>query len=140
MLGVFTTGLTGVNAHQQWLDNIANNVSNVNADGYKKTRTTFAELMSNSVGQATAPEGDCTMGGLNPKQIGTGVGNATMETIFTSGATKSTDNVTDLALQGDGFFVVNGGGTDLYTRNGNFGFDADGNLTYKANGFKAQGV
>ncbi|MBU0568926.1 flagellar hook-basal body complex protein, partial [bacterium] len=139
MIGVFTTGLTGVNAHQQWLDNIADNVSNVNSDGFKKTRTTFADLMSNNVAQATAPKGDCTVGGMNGKQIGMGVGNATMEVIYTGGALKSTDNVTDLALKGDGFFIVNGGGENLYTRNGNFGFDAAGNLTYKANGFKVQG-
>ena len=138
MIGVLTTGLTGVLEHQKWLDNIANNVSNVNTDGYKKSRTTFSDLMSNSAGKASGPSGN--IGGINPKQIGTGVATATMETIHTQGALKSTDSSTDLALQGDGFFVVNGGGVDLYTRNGNFGFDAEGNLVYKPNGFKIQGL
>lgn len=137
MLRALYTGVTGVNEHQKWIDNIANNVSNVNTDGFKKTRTTFADLISQNYGFALPAEAQT--GGVNPKQIGIGVGTATMEVIHTPGSIKATDKETDLAINGDGFFIVNGGRGDLYTRNGNLDFDAQGNFVYSPNGYYVQG-
>ena len=137
MLRALYTGVTGVKEHQKWIDNTANNVANVNSDGFKKTRTTFADLISQRYGFALPAEAQ--RGGVNPKQVGIGVGNATMEVIHAPGSIKATDKETDLAINGDGFFIVNGGKDDLYTRNGNFGFDAEGSLVYSPNGYRVQG-
>ncbi|MBU0567620.1 flagellar hook-basal body complex protein, partial [bacterium] len=117
MLRALYTGVTGVKAHQVWIDNIANNVANVNTDGFKKTSTGFDDLISQRMGFALPAE--VTKGGVNPEQVGIGV-RVNSEVIHTSGSIKPTEKETDLAINGGGYFVVGNEENKFYTRNGNF--------------------
>lgn len=121
------SGISGMQAHQVAMDVEGNNISNVNTVGFKYSRTSFQDLLSQTARGATSPQGK--LGGKNPLQVGSGTTVATVERIFSQGANQNTDKQTDLSIQGDGFFVVSGDGgrTYNYTRAGNFNFDANGN-------------
>lgn len=136
MLRALYTGVTGVKAHQVWIDNIANNVANVNTDGFKKTSTGFDDLISQRMGFALPAE--VTKGGVNPEQVGIGV-RVNSEVIHTSGSIKPTEKETDLAINGGGYFVVGNEENKFYTRNGNFKFDAQGNFIHGPTGYMVQG-
>ncbi|MCZ0755304.1 flagellar hook-basal body complex protein [Anoxybacillus sp. J5B_2022] len=104
MLRSMFTGIGGIRNFQYKLDVIGNNISNVNTYGYKKARVTFKDLVSQQISAATSSTG--TRGGINGKQIGLGSGLGSIETIHTQGSTQTTSRPLDLALGGDGFFVV----------------------------------
>ncbi|MCQ5363741.1 flagellar hook-basal body complex protein [Anoxybacillus salavatliensis] len=104
MLRSMFTGIGGIRNFQYKLDVIGNNISNVNTYGYKKGRVTFKDLVSQQISAATSSTG--TRGGMNGKQIGLGSGLGTIDTIHTQGSTQTTSRPLDLALGGDGFFVV----------------------------------
>ncbi|RAK23376.1 flagellar hook protein FlgE [Anoxybacillus vitaminiphilus] len=104
MLRSMFTGIGGIRNFQYKLDVIGNNISNVNTYGYKKARATFKDLVSQQISAATSSTG--TRGGINGKQIGLGSGLGSIETIHTQGSTQTTSRPLDLALGGDGFFVV----------------------------------
>ncbi|WP_297989839.1 flagellar hook-basal body complex protein [Anoxybacillus sp.] len=104
MLRSMFTGIGGIRNFQYKLDVIGNNISNVNTYGYKKARVTFKDLVSQQISAATSSTG--TRGGMNGKQIGLGSGLGSIETIHTQGSTQTTSRPLDLALGGDGFFVV----------------------------------
>lgn len=104
MLRSMFTGIGGIRNFQYKLDVIGNNISNVNTYGYKKARVTFKDLVSQQISAATSSTG--TRGGINGKQIGLGNGLGSIETIHTQGSTQTTSRPLDLALGGDGFFVV----------------------------------
>src|SRR5690606_1493630 len=87
---------------------------------------------------ATRPPGD--LGGVNPIQVGSGMNIGSIDQIFTQGSLESTGQNTDLAIEGDAFFVVNSGNRRFYTRAGNFQIDADGRLIAANNGFVVQGI
>lgn len=127
MMRSLWSGISGMQAHQVAMDVEGNNISNVNTVGFKYSRTSFQDLLSQTARGATSPQGK--LGGKNPLQIGSGTTVATVERIFSQGANQNTDKQTDLSIQGDGFFVVSGDGgkTYNYTRAGNFNFDANGN-------------
>lgn len=131
-------GVTGLQAHQIAMDVESNNIANVNTTGYKYSRANFSNLLSQTVSIATAPQGD--LGGQNSMQIGLGTTVSTVTKIFEQGSIETTDKDTDLAISGDGFFVVSPdqGVTYKYTRNGDFSFDANGNFV-DANGYIVQG-
>lgn len=133
------TSMTGVQEHQKWLDVIGNNVANVNSVGFKQTRVTFQDILSQRESYGVAPKDG--QGGVNPKQIGLGVANATMQVMHTQGSMQATGKTTDLAMDGEGFFVMNDGkSSDLvYTRAGAFDLDANGMLVNPANGFLVHG-
>lgn len=131
-------GVTGLQAHQIAMDVEGNNIANVNTTGFKYSRANFADLLSQTAKIATAPQGE--LGGKNSMQIGLGTQISSVTKIFKQGSVQVTDKNTDLAIQGDGFFVVSpdGGKTYKYTRNGDFSFDAEGNFT-DSNGYIIQG-
>ncbi|MEJ6950221.1 flagellar hook protein FlgE [Natronospora cellulosivora (SeqCode)] len=137
MLRSMYSGVSGLKAHQVKMDVIGNNISNVNTTGYKSSRVTFKEMLSQNIQGARAPQGD--MGGLNPQQVGLGVGIGSIDVNHTQGNLQSTGVATDLAIEGNGFFVVNNGQANLYTRAGSLNLDTAGNLTNSVNGYKIQG-
>lgn len=120
------------------MDVESNNIANVNTTGYKYSRANFSNILNQTVSIATAPQGD--LGGQNAMQIGLGTQVSTITKIFEQGSIETTDKDTDLAISGDGFFVVSpdGGTTYKYTRNGDFAFDANGNFV-DSNGYIIQG-
>ncbi|GAA3227552.1 flagellar hook protein FlgE [Oerskovia jenensis] len=126
MLRSLNTGISGLRAHQNMLDVTGNNIANVNTTGFKSSRTQFQDTLSQLVAAGVAP--DQQVGGANPAQIGLGVTTAAITTQFTQGASQPTGVPTDLMIDGDGFFVVESGGQQLYTRNGAFDFDANGRM------------
>ena len=138
MMRSLWAGVSGLQAHQIAMDVEGNNIANVNTIGYKYSRVNFADLLSQTSKIATAPQGQ--LGGKNPVQVGLGTKVQAITKIFKQGSIQNTDKNTDLAIQGDGFFVVSadGGKTYKYTRNGDFVFDADGNFVDN-NGFIVQG-
>jgi flagellar hook protein FlgE len=119
------------------MDVIANNIANVNTVGYKSSRAVFQDVFSQTSRSAGAP--GAQYGGTNPMQIGLGVKTAAIDVLHTQSAFQRTDNPLDLAIQGDGFFVIKSGANELYTRAGNFYLDNAGNLV-TSDGSYVQGV
>ncbi|MHC1746207.1 MAG: flagellar hook protein FlgE [Negativicutes bacterium] len=121
------SGVSGLRNHQTMMDVIGNNIANVNTIGFKSSSVSFKDVMSQTLENATAGSG--SQGGTNPVQIGLGMGVAAINTNFTDGSLQPTGKATDLAIQGQGLFALDGGdNTYLYTRNGNFDFDKQGKL------------
>ncbi|KPJ95501.1 MAG: hypothetical protein AMS18_02740 [Gemmatimonas sp. SG8_17] len=137
MMRALFAGVSGLRNHQTWMDVIGNNIANVNTVAYKASRVTFKEAFAQLVQGAAQPTG--TVGGTNPIQIGAGVNMGSIDQLFTQGSLQSTGQNTDLAIQGDGFFVVDNGQRMNYTRAGNFQLDATGRLVTPA-GFVVQGT
>jgi len=127
MLRSLFSGISGLRAHQQMMDVTGNNIANINTTGYKASQTTFQDTLSQLVRAAGAPQAGG--GGTNPAQVGLGVRLGGIENNFSQGAAQTTGRNTDLMIQGDGFFVVQNAGQQLYTRNGSFSFDTNGQLT-----------
>jgi flagellar hook protein FlgE len=115
------------------MDVVGNNIANVNTTGYKTSNVLFEDLLSQELRGAGSPAAN--QGGTNPAQIGLGVRLTGVSTNFAQGATQLTGRSTDFAIQGDGFFVINQGGTAAFTRNGSFSLDANGNLVTVDGGF-----
>lgn len=124
------SGVSGLRAHQTRMDVIGNNVANVNTVGFKSGRVTFQEIFSQTLKGSSSPDAATGRGGTNPMQIGLGLGVGAVDTITTRGSLQRTDNPTDMAIEGDGFFICRGGSGDTYkfTRAGNFTIDKLGNL------------
>ncbi|MFP4017454.1 MAG: flagellar hook-basal body complex protein, partial [Halanaerobiales bacterium] len=137
MLRSMYSGVSGLKAHQVKMDLLSNNISNVNTTGFKSSRVTFKEMMSQTLQGARAPQNN--IGGINPQQIGLGVGIGSIDVNHTQGNLQSTGVSTDLAIEGNGFFTVNNGQGNLYTRAGSLNLDDEGNLTSSVNGYKIQG-
>ncbi|MGL4523939.1 MAG: flagellar hook protein FlgE [Spirochaetia bacterium] len=137
MMRSLYSGVAGLQNHQTRMDVVGNNVANVNTIGFKKNRVNFQDMIYQNLQGATRPTED--LGGVNPKQVGLGMTVAAIDTIHTQGALQSTGVRSDVAVQGDGFFVLRKGGTDLYTRAGAFNVDGEGFLVNPANGMRVQG-
>jgi len=137
MMRSLFSGVSGLRNHQVRMDVIGNNISNVNTIGFKKGRVTFKEGFAQLLQGASRPPGD--LGGINPIQVGLGMQIGSVDMMFSQGNLESTGLTTDLAIQGDSFFVVKKGTQNYYTRSGNFQLDADGRLVSPANGFVVQG-
>jgi flagellar hook protein FlgE len=138
MLKSLYSGVSGLQSHQVAMDVESNNIANVNTTGFKYSRANFSDLLAQTKAVATAPQG--ALGGKNPVQVGLGSTVNSTTTIFSQGSIQNSDKNTDVAIQGDGFFIVSpdGGNTYKYTRAGDFKFDANGNFTDN-NGFIVQG-
>ncbi|MGF7431719.1 flagellar hook protein FlgE [Thermoanaerobacterium thermosaccharolyticum] len=136
MLRSMYSAVSGLKAHQAEMDVIGNNIANVNTVGFKASRMTFKEIFNQTIKGASAPQG--SGGGTNPQQVGLGVAIASIDTLFTNCGSQRTDNPTDLSIDGNGFFIVNNGGANLYTRAGNFSFDSNGDLV-TPDGYKVMG-
>ncbi|MEZ4766115.1 MAG: flagellar hook-basal body complex protein [Calditrichia bacterium] len=130
-------GITGLRNHQLFMDVVGNNIANVNTVGFKVGRVTFSEMFAQTIRGTTQPV--ASAGGTNPIQVGLGMAVGTIDTIHTMGSLETTGQGTDLAIQGDGFFVLDDAGKRVYTRAGVFQFNADGVLTMPSNGLKVQG-
>jgi flagellar hook protein FlgE len=119
------------------MDVLGNNIANVNTTGFKKGRANFQDLLYQQMSGAARPTDE--VGGINPKEIGLGMSIASVDTIHTQGSLQTTGVMTDVAVQGNGFFVLAKGDTTMYTRAGAFGLDADGRLVNPGNGLRVQG-
>src|SRR5215207_1133079 len=118
-VGSFSAGLSGLNANATYLSVIGNNLANINTVGFKASTVTFQDLVSQTVGGASA----------NPMQVGLGVTTGAISPVFSQGAIENTREATNVAIQGNGLFVVRGpNGGNAYTRAGNFSFNDDGKL------------
>ena len=138
MLKSLFSGVAGLQSHQVAMDVESNNIANVNTVGFKYSRANFSDLLAQTKAIATAPQGE--LGGKNPVQVGLGSTINSMTRIFSQGSVQNSDKNTDVAIQGDGFFIISpdGGNTYKYTRSGDFKFDAAGNFVDN-NGFIVQG-
>jgi flagellar hook protein FlgE len=130
-------GVSGLRNHQVRMDVIGNNVANVNTVAFKSSRVTFKEGFTQLLQGGSRPPGD--HGGINPIQIGLGMQVGSIDQLMTQGNIETTGGTTDLAIQGDAYFVVAKGNEHFYTRAGNFQLDADGRLVSPTNGFVVQG-
>ena len=137
MLRSLFTGVSGVKAHQTKLDVVGNNIANVNTSGFKKSTTVFQDLLSQTTSGAMAPDGN--RGGVNASQVGLGVKVGAIETIHTQGPVSFTGNPTDMAIQGDGYFLVKNGAETYYTRAGNMTKDPNNSLVMSGTGYTLQG-
>jgi flagellar hook protein FlgE len=131
--------VSGVKAHQTYLDVTGNNIANVNTTGFKRDVIQFADMISQTIRSESAPDGGVPIGGVNPAQVGLGVKIASISTVHLQGSLQATGIPTDMAIQGEGYFIVNNRQQRLYTRAGNFSLDKDGNLVMSGNGFFVQG-
>ncbi len=137
MLRSLFAGVSGLRSHQVRMDVIGNNIANVNTVGFKASRVNFAEALSQVIRGAQAPSE--ARGGMNPMQVGLGVQVGGIDTLFTQGNLQYTGNLTDLAIQGDGFLVVGDGLRQFYTRDGSIVMDSGGNLVHASSGLRLMG-
>src|ERR1700681_257164 len=133
-------GVTGLQAYQNQIDTISNNIANVGTTGFKGQSVNFQDLIYQSQSFATAPTQ--TTGGINGQDAGLGVKIGSIDTSFAQGGLRSTGVNTNLAMDGDGFFILrkpNGNGQPLYTRDGSFSLNSNGLLYDGSNGMAVQG-
>lgn len=132
------SAVTGLDSEQTAMDVIGNNIANASTTGFKASETSFQEAFAQMLQGASAPTG--TMGGTNPMQVGAGTQVGSINQLFTQGTLDNTGVNTNLAIQGNSFFVVDNGQQQLYTRDGDFQFDAQGNLVMSGSGYIVQGI
>jgi flagellar hook protein FlgE len=137
MLRSMFSAISGLRGHQIMMDVIGNNIANVNTVGFKSGRVNFQDILSQTLHGATAPSGG--LGSINPAQIGLGMTVAGIDVLQTQGNLQSTGKTTDMAIQGDAFFIESAGGVISYTRDGAFDIALDGSLGNPASGMKVQG-
>ena len=137
MLRSLYAGVSGLRNNQVRMDVIGNNIANVNTVAFKSGRVTFKEGFAQLLQGASRPPGD--QGGINPVQIGLGMQIGSIDQMFSQGNIETTGLNTDVAIQGDSFFVVRKGNQSFYTRSGNFQVDALGQMVSPTNGFVVQG-
>ena len=137
MMRSLFSGVSGLQNHQTRMDVIGNNISNINTTGFKRNRVNFQDLLYQQLQGAARPTDD--LGGVNPKEVGLGMSIASIDTIHIQGSLQTTGVQTDLAIIGNGFFILDDAGTQLFTRAGAFSVDAEGIMVNQANGMKVQG-
>jgi len=133
-----SAGVTGLQAHQKMLDIAGNNLANVNTTAFKASRITFSELLSETIKKASQPTS--TVGGTNPQQMGSGVGVSGISPNMSQGNIVNTGNPLDLAIEGEGYFVLSDGQQNIYTRAGVFAVDANSSLVDPATGYTVQRI
>ncbi|MGB4391426.1 MAG: flagellar hook protein FlgE [Bacillota bacterium] len=137
MLRSLFAGVTGSRSHQSRMDVIGNNIANVNTIGYKSARMTFQEAFAQTIRSGSRPSEN--IGGTNPAQIGLGNMIRSIDVDMTQGGLESTEKLTDMAIDGDGFFVLSDGEATKYTRDGSFTLDGEGYLVAPGSGYKVMG-
>jgi flagellar hook protein FlgE len=137
MMRSLYSGVAGLQNHQIRMDVIGNNVANVNTTGFKKGRVTFQDMLSQMVSGAAKPTDE--VGGVNPKQVGLGMIISAIDTIHTQGSLQTTGKKTDVAVSGEGFFILKDGDRRFYTRDGAFSLDENGRLVNPSSGMRVQG-
>ncbi len=138
MTFALSAGVSGLQAHQKMLDVAGNNLANVNTTAFKASRITFLELLSETIKKASQPT--TNVGGTNPMQMGSGVGISGISPNTIQGNIINTGNPLDLALEGEGYFVLSDGQQNVYTRAGTFAVDAESNLVDPSTGFRVQRI
>lgn len=146
MMRSLYSAITGLKNEQISMDIIGNNIANVNTAGYKRQRASFSTMLGQQIRGASAPKTETvggatvtTAGGTNGVSIGLGSILGSVDKIMGQGSSQYTGKSTDMMIQGEGMFVLDLGGTNYYTRTGNFDFDRDGNLIDSASGALVQG-
>jgi len=137
MMASLFAGVSGLRNHQIRMNVVGDNIANVNTIGYKSGRVTFQEALVQTMRGAGRPT--TASGGTNPLQLGLGMSMASIDNMFLQGGLETTGQITDLAIQGTGFFVVSDGQQLYYTRAGAFGFDANSNMVSPSSGYVLQG-
>lgn len=137
MMRSLYSGVAGIKVHQTRMDVIGNNISNINTVGFKGSRTTFSDMLSQLQSAASAPTDN--RGGINPRQVGLGVNVESIDLLFNDASPQQTGKNTDLALSGNGLFVLRNGDQTYYTRNGAFSFDESGYYELPGSGLRVQG-
>jgi flagellar hook protein FlgE len=137
MMRSMFSAISGLKNHQTFMDVVGNNIANVNTTGFKQSRVTFQDILSQTVRGASGPQGG--RAGVNPEQVGLGVLISGIDTIQTQGTLQSTGKPTDMAIQGDGYFVMSDGKQQLYTRDGSFDLALDGTLASASSGLHVMG-
>lgn len=137
MIRSMFAAVTALRGHQTFMDTVANNIANVNTTGFKAGRLDFSDVLNQTLRGAVAPTAQ--HGGVNAAQVGLGVSIAGVDNFQTQGDLQSTGKVTDIAIQGDGFFNLSDGSQILYTRDGSFDVGSDGKLVSPSTGLKVQG-
>jgi flagellar hook protein FlgE len=137
MMRSLFSGVSGLQNHQTRMDVIGNNISNINTTGFKRNRVGFQDILYQQLQGAARPTED--IGGVNPKEVGLGMSIASIDTLHIQGSIQTTGVSTDLAITGQGFFILDDMGKQLFTRAGAFSVDMDGVLVNPANGMKVQG-
>lgn len=139
MMRSLYSAISGLKAHQTMMDVIGNNIANVNTPGFKSSSVTFADMLSQTLKGASAPVTG-SQGGSNATQVGLGVQIGAINQDMSQGSAETTGKWSDMMIQGDGFFKLVDNGQTVYTRAGNFGTDASGNLVDESTGAYVQGV
>ena len=129
-VGSFSSGLSGLTANSTYLSVIGNNLANINTIGFKSSTVSFMDLVSQNVGGSS----------INPMQVGLGVTTGAISPVFSQGSIENTRESTNVAIQGNGFFVVKDANatSNAYTRAGNFSFNSSGELV-TPDGYYVQG-
>lgn len=130
-------GVSALQSQQRRLNVIGNNIANLSTIGFRGARVIFQDVLNQTITSAAPPQAG--RGGTNPRQVGLGVTVASIDTNFNQGSLFASNGIADFAIQGAGFFILNDGTGDLYTRDGSFGLDADGTLVEPATGYTVQG-
>jgi flagellar hook protein FlgE len=137
MMRSLYSGVSGLKNHQIRMDVIGHNVSNVNTHGYKAERVNFMDLLSQELSGASEPKEN--IGGINPQQVGLGSLIASIDKLMTQGSLQNTGKNTDVAISGEGFFIIRDGDKQFYTRAGFFDIDKDGFYVHPGTGLRVQG-
>ncbi len=140
MLRSLYSGVSGMRSNQTKMDVLGNNIANVNTTGFKSGRVRFQDMLSQTLANAQGPTTN-NLGGVNSQQVGLGVKVGSIDTIMTDGALQPTNRDLDLAIEGNGFFMVSqdvGGQMKFYTRDGAFYRDYEGNLV-NSGGYRVLG-
>src|SRR5947209_4945013 len=137
MIRSMFAAVTALRNHQTFMDTVANNIANVNTTGFKAGRIDFQDVLNQTLKGAVAPT--ASHGGVNAAQVGLGVSIAGIDNFQTQGDLQPTGKVTDIAIQGDGFFNLSDGNQILYTRDGSFDVGSDGKMVSPSTGLKVQG-
>src|SRR5215210_4233403 len=126
MMRSMFSAISGLKNHQTFMDVVGNNIANVNTTGFKQSRVTFSDILSQTLRGASGPQGG--KAGVNPEQVGLGVLLSGIDVIQTQGTLQSTGKSTDMAIQGDGYFVMSDGRQQFFTRDGAFDIALDGTI------------
>ncbi len=138
MIQAMYNGVSGLRAHKTQMDVISNNIANINTIGFKSSAVSFRQMLSQTIRGATSPRSD-GLGGINPMQIGLGVGVGSIDINLVQGSLLPTGKSTDAAIEGNGFFIVSDGQGQYFTRDGSFQLDSDGSLVAAGSGLKVLG-
>ncbi|HCI29026.1 MAG TPA: flagellar biosynthesis protein FlgE, partial [Fervidobacterium sp.] len=137
MMRSLYSGVSGLQGFQQEIDVVSNNIANVNTTGFKGSRVTYATNFSQILDMSRRATDNT--GGTNPKQIGYGIRVASIDKMMNQGSFQNTGKKTDLAIQGEGFFILSDGQRYYYTRAGNFDLDLNGTIVQPTTGLKLEG-